>query len=510
MSSQRSWRDGGRPGLILRSGIDRFRSSMFGVPALWLAGALALSQVVTAIDRALEAGDLPSFLDTTVDSARAILGAISSGTIGAASVVFSLTLVAVQLSSSVYSSRVLRTFLRDRFQQHMIGLVLATFLYSLLVLREVRGPLEDSGSAYIPRISVFLAVVLALSAVLALLASISHTAQSLRVSAVTRSLVSEVRTLIENRFPDPSPTAEDRAAENRAAEDRAAEDRAAEDRAAEAAGDDADADGADDQQAGGNGEFSGVSAQGPGIAPSRRMSGGSPSAEEAGEGLGVGVVLTSPESGWLQQISLEALRDAVPEGTTLRLDAVVGSYVAVDVPILTLWPAPHPDEIEEIRDDLRGAFGIGPERTLHQDVAFGITMIEDVAVKALSPGVNDPNTAKAVAVQLGEVILTILSRELPPTVLDIDGRTLFRTSEPSYDDYVDAAFNQIRHYANGQPSVQLVLVQTLLDVADELRRRHRPEVAIEAVTKMLGFVENDLASPDSDPDAARAHEALAG
>ncbi len=474
---------------------------MFGVPALWLAGALALSQGVTAIDRALEPGDLPSFLDTTVDSARAILGAISSGTIGAASVVFSLTLVAVQLSSSVYSSRVLRTFLRDRFQQHMIGLVLATFLYSLLVLREVRGPLEDSGSAYIPRISVFLAVVLALSAVLALLASISHTAQSLRVSAVTRSLVSEVRTLIENRFPDPSPTAEDRAAENRAAEDRAAE----------AAGDDADADGADDQQAGGNGEFSGVSAQGPGIAPSRRMPGrGSPSAEEAGEGLGVGVVLTSPESGWLQQISLEALRDAVPEGTTLRLDAVVGSYVAADVPILTLWPAPHPDEVEEIRDDLRGAFGIGPERTLHQDVAFGITMIEDVAVKALSPGVNDPNTAKAVAVQLGEVILTILSRELPPTVLDIDGRTLFRTSEPTYDDYVDAAFNQIRHYANGQPSVQLVLVQTLLDVADELRRRHRPEVAIEAVTKMLGFVENDLASPDSDPDAARAHAALAG
>ncbi len=480
MSSDRHWRDGGRIGLIVRSIFDRYRSSMFGLPVLWLIGAMALSQAATAADRQLDPSHLPAFLDTTVDSARAILGAVSSGTISAASVVFSLTLVAVQLSTSVYSSRVLRTFLRDRFQQHMIGLVLATFLYSLLVLREVRGPLEDSGSAYIPRISVFVAVVLALAAVLALLASISHTAQSLRVSAVTRSLVSELRSLIDERFEKPE----------------------------EWSGSES-ADGGSDSPTGSGGEAPSMSAQGPGIAPARIASGDRPRPwADVVDGLGMGVVLTSPESGWLQQISVEALRESVPDGSTLRLDAVVGSYVAAGSPILTLWPPPPADEVERISDDLRGAFGIGAERTMHQDVAFGITMIEDVAVKALSPGVNDPNTAKAVIVQLGEVVLEILSRDLPPAVVDIDGCTLYRANEPTGVDYVDVAFNQIRHYSIGQPSVQLVMVRTLLDVADELRRRHRSGSPVAAIEHMLAFVAKDLVAPDRDPDARRAHEAL--
>ncbi|MEJ7801302.1 MAG: DUF2254 family protein, partial [Ilumatobacter sp.] len=133
---KQAWHRGGRGLLLARSYIEKLRSNLFFVPVIWIVFAIGLSQLIKWIDvRTLESDQLPSFLDTTVESARAILVAISSGTIGAASVVFSLTLVAIQMSSSVYTSRVLRSFLRDRFQQHMIGLLLAAFTYSLLVLR---------------------------------------------------------------------------------------------------------------------------------------------------------------------------------------------------------------------------------------------------------------------------------------------------------------------------------------------------------------------------------------
>ncbi len=443
---------------MLKSVSDRFRSSLFGVPAIWIGGAVVASQAATAIDRRTDRSDLPALFDTTVDSARSILAAISSGTITAASVVFSLTLVSIQMSTSVYSSRVLRSFLRDRFQQHMIGVLMSTFLYSLLVLRTVRGPLEEGGTPYVPRLSVFIAVVLALASVLALLGSISHTAQSLRVSAVTRDLLDEVLGVIEDRFPE-------RHDEQGAVEP-------------------------DDTPAS-------IDTQTPGVSPARVVAAPSPPPDTPG------AVLTARMSGWLQQISVQAIRDAVPDGTVVRLDVVIGSYVMRGSPLLTTWPAPHGDEVDRLRDELTGAFGIGTQRTLHQDVAFGLMLLEDVAVKALSPGVNDPNTAKVVIVQSGEAVLSILERRLAPTELRLDRCVVYRLDEPCYRDYVFAAFNQIRHYAVGQPSVQLVLVRTIGTIWSELERRRTstPE-ARSALAAFLQVIRADIDDESPDPDVA--------
>ncbi|MEZ5225675.1 MAG: DUF2254 family protein [Acidimicrobiales bacterium] len=110
-----------------------------------------------------------------------ILSAIAGGTITAASIVFSLTLVAVQLAASRFSPRVLRDFLGDRFQQLVMGTVIGTFSYSLLVLREVRSAPEGVERAFLPQVSVALAVVLAVVSLVAILGSIDHTAKGLRV-----------------------------------------------------------------------------------------------------------------------------------------------------------------------------------------------------------------------------------------------------------------------------------------------------------------------------------------
>ncbi len=463
-----AWRDGGRLLLTVRSYVESARSSLFAVPVVWIVVAIGLSQFITWVDlRTQDNEAFPGFLDTTVESARALLGAISSGTISAASVVFSLTLVAVQMSSSVYTSRVLRSFLRDPFQQNMIGILLATFTYSLLVLREVRGPLDAEGSAYIPRLSVFLAVLFAIAAVFALLASISHTSQSLRASAVTRRLVEEMVDLVEEAFPELSATSHPAGANERDADHRPVPGSATDAMSTDAS------------------------------SPHPR-----PPSEP-------GAFLTADRRGWVQQISLEAIRDAIDAGSTVRLDVSAGSYVGAGTPLLVLWPPPADDGLEALMDDLRGAFAIGEQRSMQQDLAFGFIMLEDIANKALSPGVNDPNTATVVIEQLGEVVLAVLERRPHPVSMTLDGCEFIRTRVASYDDIVVSAFNQIRHFAIGQPSVQLVLVRTLTETGDELirRRRDTPD-ALDALRSMLRFVEADLAPVESDPAAARTRDLI--
>ncbi len=348
---------GGRVGVRLRELLERFRGSLFGLPAMWVAGGVALALLATELDH--RNGDFGLLgVRSTVDSSRALLSAIATGTIAAASVVFSLTLVAVQLSSTAYSSRVLRTFLRDRLQQNVIGLVTASFAYSLLVLFQIRGPLDESGDPFVPRLSVFLALVLAIASLLGLIASINHTAESLRVSNVTETIVLEVRAVIEERFPL-QPRGE-------------------------------------------------IAVQAPAQVPDRLR----PADDDAvPEPEGVGATVTAKRSGWVQQISVPALRATLEAGSTVRLEVAAGSYVPEGAPLLTVWPAPADEQAAERQQEaLRGAVALGRERTLQQDVAFGLLLLEDIALRALSPGVNDPNTAVAVVPQLGELVLGILSR----------------------------------------------------------------------------------------------------
>jgi uncharacterized membrane protein len=350
-------REGGGLAIRFRALHERFRGSLFGRPALWVGGAIALALITNEIDRRTRHVDFPQELEASVGSSRALLSAIATGSIAAASVVFSLTLVAVQLSSTAYSSRVLRTFLRDRFQQDVIGLVTGTFVYSLLVLR-VAGSGEDEAASLLPRVSVLVATVLAVLALLGLIASINHTAQTLRVANVTRRIVDDTRRAIADRFPT----------------DSAATDQVG-------------------QQGAGPGSIDKVF-EVPALA---------------------GFVCESDTSGWIQQISLVAICDALPEGAIVRLEVAAGAYVGLCAPLLTSWPAP-PDSngAEERATRLRSAFSIGAERTLQQDVRLGLVLLEDIALRALSPGVNDPNTARAVVPQLGELVLAILSRPANP------------------------------------------------------------------------------------------------
>lgn len=430
-----SWRDGGGLAIRGRALVDQFRSSLFGVPVLWMVVTIVLSRLVIELDSSVDPISLPPLILTTVDSARAILSAIASGTITAASVVFSLTLVAIQLSSSVYSSRVMRIFLRDPFQQNMIGLVLSAFVFSVLVLREVRGPVEEGGAPYLPSIAVAVAIVFAMAALLALLASINHTAQQLRVSTVSREITRQVLAVVADRFRDPS-------------------------------GDSALADHVGESDTG--------------------------SVEFPSFPASPGTVVTASRSGWVQQISLQALLETVEPHDAIRIEVAAGMYVYADAPLVTIWTS-EPGSLNGLEKRVREAFGVGDQRTLQQDVVFGLVMLEDIALRALSPGVNDPNTAHAVITQMGEVVLQILSRKVPARFVVVDDRRIFRPFEPTHYDFVTLAFDQIRACARSQVTVLASILVTLQTVRAELVRRDRvTREALEALQHQVGSVITEI------------------
>lgn len=138
-------------------------------------------------------------------SARDVLSTIASSMLTFTGLVFSITIVVLQLTSSQFSPRVLRTFVRDRFIQLALGVFLSTFLYALLALREVRG--EDGvGDSFVPGVTITVGFVLVLVSVATFVRYVSHIAQSIRVVNIIERIAVDAEEAIDRHYP-PEPAA---------------------------------------------------------------------------------------------------------------------------------------------------------------------------------------------------------------------------------------------------------------------------------------------------------------
>ena len=170
---------------------DLVRTSLWPLPAAAIVAAAIAGVLLPRLDRAVDAR-LPTWLQSYLfgggsSAARTILDAIASSLITVTALTFSLTVVTLQLASSQFSPRLLRTFTRDLFVQATLALFLATFTYSLTVLRVVRTADEDR-SVFVPQISVTAAFLLALASVMALVLFLAHLTKEIRVESMVRNV----------------------------------------------------------------------------------------------------------------------------------------------------------------------------------------------------------------------------------------------------------------------------------------------------------------------------------
>ncbi len=118
-------------------------------------------------------------------------------------------------------------------------------------------------------------------------------------------------------------------------------------------------------------------------------------------------VVRFDRTGWVQQIDARRLLEALPAGSVMRLDTFPGRYAVQGTPVCTI--SPPPDDRHPIDEAVCDALAIGETRTLQQDVSYGLRQLTDVALKALSPGINDPTTAQDAIFHAG-----VAARRSPP------------------------------------------------------------------------------------------------
>lgn len=178
----------------------RLRDRFWVVPLLFAIGATLLGLALTALDDWLDTSlTLPLLFAGGPEGARAVLSAIITSMISFTGLVFSITVVVLQLTSSQFSPRILRTFLRDWVNQVALGVFVATFVYALVVLRAVTGTAQTD--TFVPQISVTMAFVLVLASVVVFLFYIDHIAQSIRAASIVTRIAAETREVLERRHP---------------------------------------------------------------------------------------------------------------------------------------------------------------------------------------------------------------------------------------------------------------------------------------------------------------------
>jgi uncharacterized membrane protein len=176
---------------------DVLRSAVWLVPAVCVAGAIGLAVVLIVVDTDLRpSGGLLLFPGPPA-GARSFLSAIVQAMISFTAVVFSITVVVLQLSSSQYSPRVLRRFMRDRLIQSSLGIFVATFAYAMVVLRAVKG--GPGGTGFVPRLAVTGAFALVLTSVALFVAYIGHVVNMIRVATVIANIGADTRVTLASR-----------------------------------------------------------------------------------------------------------------------------------------------------------------------------------------------------------------------------------------------------------------------------------------------------------------------
>ncbi|TXK43668.1 DUF2254 domain-containing protein [Nonomuraea sp. C10] len=395
---------------------DMLRTQLWLLPSLGVGLALGLGVGLPRLDARL-GPDVPSWAAPYLfgggaSAARAVLGAIAGSLITVTSLTFSMTVVALQLASSQFSPRLLRTFTRDRVVQSTLALFLATFTYTLTVLRTIRSP-GESRDIFVPQIAVTTGFVLALVSVLALVLFLAHLARELRAETTLLRVHAEANETIHRVLPPRSSTSLD---------------------------------------------VKPVSPP-PDTLPLR-----------AGAS---GFVLRMDESSLLSA--------AVEADAVLLIDCCPGSLLVAGTPLGAGWPraAGSFDTDVELRltRQVAGAISTGPERTAAQDVTYGLRQLIDVAVKALSPGINDPTTAVHALGHVSIVLCELAGRQLGPRPLrDERGDVRVMLYQPNIADLLTMTLVQPLHYGAHDSTVLAQMFFLLRDLAWHVSADQRPAI----------------------------------
>lgn len=371
------------------------------------------------------------------DAAKSVLQVISTSVITATTIVFSLTVLTLQLASQQFSPRLLREFNRDPVTKAVLATLAAGFAYSMTLLTTMKSDQP------VPELALLVAHILGMAALFAILLFIAHITKVVRIDTIMRKVHDDTLRVMKNFYPryDESDTA---------------------------------------------------------------------SPEEAHLDQRNGHLVFSKSSGFVRMTDVKKLvKDAAKHDAIIRVEVRAGDHVSRRAPIATVWRSDRSaidgdgDWLKSVSQCVRHSLIIDFERTFDQDAGFGFRQLEDIAVKAMSPGINDPATAATAVAHMADLLVGLCDYRLGPS-LHFDDQKVGRVISPDRNMhyYLDTASSQLRRYAAAEPSVLGALMQMLRDVAVACRDEHQKNEVRRTVETVLATIDPSML----DRDAAGVHD----
>jgi uncharacterized membrane protein len=220
--------------------------------------------------------------------------------------------------------------------------------------------------------------------------------------------------------------------------------------------------------------------------------------------------VTAKGSGFVEVLDSGSLIDAAGKhDAVIRIEVRPGDMVILGTPVATVWGASR-----ELDDAVRAGISLNNERTIDQDASFGFRQLEDIAVKAMSPSINDPVTAATAVSHMADLLVRLLGRSLGATLHD-DEDGVSRVIIPDRDlrYYLDLCIGQLARFGGSEPSIVLALLRMLRDVAVSCRDDGQRAEVTRAADLVVGVLTPDW--DDVDAAAVKDHRervtaALAG
>lgn len=387
---------------------EALRTTLWVTPVGMMTLAVLLFAVTFYIDGRVydAAGTLPSSLRIeSADGARQLISALAAAVLTVLGLVVSITIVALTLASQQFGPRMVRNFIRDRGTQVSLGSFVATFVYALLTLAAIGG--GDRSATFVPQISVNVTLALVYINVLVLIYFFHHITLTIQLQVLISSIAGNLSRAVDVQFPAPLTGA----------------------------------------------STTEGSASGRQVDELRAML-------EMG-----GSAVTATKSGYLQYVSYERLvAIAERQDTVVQLLYRPGHFVTSG---LSLARTVSPTAPAKLVQALARAHVTGPHRTLEQDPVFAIDQLVEIAIRALSPAVNDTFTALTCIDWLADGLCIAAARVMPDGI-HRDRHGVIRVIEPgpSYPRMVAHAYDKIRQAGADTPAVAIRLLESLDRILD--------------------------------------------
>lgn len=205
----------------------------------------------------------------------------------------------------------------------------------------------------------------------------------------------------------------------------------------------------------------------------------------------------SRRAGYLQGVDDEQLMRLTAEhDLVVRLGHRPGDYITKNALLAEIWPART--EVEDQVEKIQSALLIGRNRTMTQDAEFGLQQLVEIAVRALSSGVNDPFTANSSIDRITSALAQLAGRSFPERFrFDEEGNLRMVVDTSSFAGFVNAAYNPIRQNGSESPAVLIRLMESLGEVAKFARTGEQREILrVHAELVLQTGVENFAADRD--------------